>query len=139
MSDDALIEAMALAMLKSGYSSFWSADDLKGMAHHALAVCRPIIEAPLLERLDAFEMDGASCANEVKRLRAENEKLHEQAAINGRLLTENSELREENRLVGLQMDRMADEIEKLRAILSNVKLSIEAFDPAAALKETDNG
>lgn len=50
MSDYALIEAMALAMLKSGYSSFWSADDLKGMAHHALAVCRPIIERETRER-----------------------------------------------------------------------------------------
>ena len=56
-------------------------------------------------------------ATEIERLRAENEKLHNQAAMNGRLLTENAELREENRLVGLQMDRMADEIEKLRAAL----------------------
>jgi len=60
-------------------------------------------------------------ADEILRLRAENEKLNGQAAMNGRLLTENAELREENRLVGLQMDRMADEIEKLRAELAEYK------------------
>ena len=69
------------------------------------------------ERVQELECVIADLTKQVQEARAENEKLRGQSAMNGRLLTENAELREEIRIVGLQMDRMADEIEKLRAAL----------------------
>jgi len=104
------------------------------------------IQTVQIEYAEAMEMLWRQ-SQTIKRLQLENEKLR--AAV--------EELTEENRLVGLQMDRMADEIEKLRAALKPFADKEYAYEgwadtardavwfdisnlraAAAALKETDN-
>jgi len=63
-------------------------------------------------------------ANQIERLRAENEKFFNQAEMNARLLTENTDLRAELKLSEDMLRSQAKSIEKL---VSRIEYSEEAY------------
>ena len=63
-------------------------------------------------------------AHEIERLRADNEKLFNQAEMNARLLTENTDLRAELKLSEDMLRSQAKSIEKL---VSRIEYSEEAY------------
>jgi len=86
----------------------------------------------IVERLRQGEDEGvdgwwyvmAEAANEIERLRAENEKLFNQAEMNARLLTENTDLRAE---LKLSEDMLRSQAKSIERLVSRIEYSEEAY------------